>query len=198
MKNPYEVLGVKEGASEEEIKKAYRELARKYHPDRYSDNPLSELAQEKMKEINEAYNALIKGSDNKGYNNRGSNNRYEGNQKFYNIRRLIELGKIREAEKELNNIKERNAEWYFLMGAVLLKKGWYDQALNHFKRAVDMDPQNPEYKMALNQMMGGVNSYRNVGANMGYGRVSPCECCGSMICADCCCECMGGDLIACC
>ena len=61
MKDPYEVLGVPHGASEEEIKKAYRELARKYHPDNYANNPLADLAQEKMKEINEAYATLTKG-----------------------------------------------------------------------------------------------------------------------------------------
>ena len=61
MKDPYEVLGVPHGASEDEIKKAYRELARKYHPDNYANNPLADLAQEKMKEINEAYATLMKG-----------------------------------------------------------------------------------------------------------------------------------------
>ena len=60
MKDPYEVLGVSPGASEEEIKKAYRDLARKYHPDNYQNNPLADLAQEKMKDINEAYDALTK------------------------------------------------------------------------------------------------------------------------------------------
>ena len=61
MKDPYEVLGIPHGASEETIKKAYRDLARKYHPDNYANNPLADLAQEKMKEINEAYDSLMKG-----------------------------------------------------------------------------------------------------------------------------------------
>ena len=63
--NPYEVLGVSEGASEEEIKKAYKELVKKYHPDRYQNNPLSDLAEEKLQEINEAYDMLMKGSGKK-------------------------------------------------------------------------------------------------------------------------------------
>ena len=60
MKDPYSVLGVSQSASDDEIKKAYRELARKYHPDNYQNNPLADLAEEKMKEINEAYDAITK------------------------------------------------------------------------------------------------------------------------------------------
>lgn len=60
MNDPYSVLGVSPNASDEEIKKAYRELARKYHPDNYQNNPLADLAEEKMKEINEAYETITK------------------------------------------------------------------------------------------------------------------------------------------
>ena len=61
--NPYEVLGVPENASEEEIKKAYKELVKKYHPDKYQDNPLADLAEEKLQEVNEAYDMLMKNSN---------------------------------------------------------------------------------------------------------------------------------------
>jgi curved DNA-binding protein CbpA len=68
MNNPYEVLGVKPGASETEIKAAYKELVKKYHPDKYVDNPLADLAEEKMQEINEAYDTLMKrGNAGAGY-----------------------------------------------------------------------------------------------------------------------------------
>ena len=66
MNDPYQVLGVSKNATDEEIKKAYRDLARKYHPDNYHDNPLADLAQEKMKEINEAYDMITKSRSSGG------------------------------------------------------------------------------------------------------------------------------------
>ena len=61
MRDPYEVLGVSRNASQEEIKKAYRELSRKYHPDSYANNPLADLAEEKFKEVQEAYQQIMNG-----------------------------------------------------------------------------------------------------------------------------------------
>lgn len=207
MNNPYEILGIKEGASEEEIRKAYRELVRKYHPDQYANNPLSDLAQEKMKEINEAYNFLIKNkgssSTNRQYQNSNNRNKYNHNSShsniFQQIRRLIETGNVVEAERMLDGISTRDAEWNFLKGAIYVKKGWYDQAHQYFQRAVNMNPNNPEYRAALSNMYSRNTTYRNVGNNMGYGGgMSSCDCCSTLLCADCCCECMGGDLISCC
>ena len=77
-KNPYEILGVRPGASEEEIKKAYREMVKKYHPDKYKNNPLEDLAKEKMQEINQAYESLQSGRQrNTDYGN------YQQNQNPY-------------------------------------------------------------------------------------------------------------------
>ena len=204
MKNPYEVLGIREGASEEEIKRAYRELARKYHPDQYVNNPLSDLAQEKMKEINDAYNYLMKnkGSYTQGNQRTGNYQSYGGGGSgslYMQIRRLIEIGNVVEAERMLESIRNRDAEWYFLKGAVFIKRGWYDQAYHYIQRAVNMNPTNPEYRAALNNIQFRNTAYRNVGGNMGYGGgMSTCDFCTTMLCADCCCECMGGDLIPCC
>ncbi|MDK2800595.1 MAG: molecular chaperone DnaJ [Clostridiales bacterium] len=203
MKNPYEVLGIREGASEEEIKRAYRELARKYHPDQYANHPLSDLAQDKMKEINEAYDYLMKNKGNthqfnQNYNQR--NNKYHnGSNMYMQIRHMIEVGNVAEADRMLESISDHDAEWYFLKGAVFVRRGWYDQAYQYFQRAVHMNPNNPEYRAALNNMAFRNTTYRNVGGGMGYGGgMSTCDCCTSMICADCCCECLGGDLISCC
>ncbi len=191
MKDPYEVLGVAKDASPEEIKKAYRELAKKYHPDNYVNNPLSDLAAEKFKEINEAYETLTGEGAQSGYQpgKAGAGN-------FAQIRNLIQMNRLDEAERELDSLSDRSAEWFFLKGTVFMRRGWHTQGLNFIRQAANMEPGNIEYKMALSQYMSQSGQYRNVGGNM--SNASVCDCCQGLICADCCCECMGGDLISCC
>ena len=210
MTDPYKVLGVSPDASDEEIKTAYRQLAKKYHPDNYVNNPLADLAEEKMREINEAYDAIQSMRRSRG-GNQGAANGYSGGYNTYgsgefsDIRRLINLNKIIEADELLEGIPQarRTAEWFYLKGVVHYKRGWLEEALKCFQTANRMDPNNMEYTSALNQMMwqrqnarpaGGYRTY-TYGGNPGC---SSCDLCTSLICADCCCECMGGDLIRCC
>lgn len=207
--DPYKVLGVSPSATDEEVKEAYRNLAKKYHPDQYGDSPLKDLADEKMKEINAAYDAITEQRKNRGrqgnysgrsggYNNVGSN----PNSSFSDVRSLIMSGRIADAEQILNGVpaERRNAEWYFLKGSVLYRRGWLEEAKDHFSRACQMDPGNGEYSAALNQAMNqgsGMYGGYNPGG-MNAGGCNSCDMCSSMICADCCCEAMGGDLIPCC
>lgn len=197
MKDPYEVLGVSKNATDDEIKAAYRELARKYHPDNYADNPLSDLAGEKMKEINDAYDKIMN-SRRSGHGNKNTYNGYDSTaSSFPEVRSLINRGQLEQAQEILDGVppQSRDAEWYFLNGTVLYRRGWFDQAFTSFATASRMDPANPEYRNAVqNAARRQNNPYRSYGG----GECNTCDVCQGLICADCCCECMGGDLIPCC
>ena len=199
MRDPYEILGVGRNATDDEIKKAYREMARKYHPDNYAENPLSDLAEEKMQEINDAYDKIM----NQRRGRKTSDNSY-GNQAsaFPDIRRLITEGRFEEAQELLDGVptQNRNAEWHFLNGSVLYKRGWFDGAYSDFATACRMDPTNAEYREAFNriQRQTGGGYHNPYGSPSNMGGCNGCDVCQGLICADCCCECMGGDLIRCC
>ncbi|MBR6533792.1 MAG: DnaJ domain-containing protein [Clostridia bacterium] len=200
MNDPYKILGVDRNATDDEIKDAYRKLAKKYHPDSYGDNPLADLAEEKMREINEAYDAIV--NTRKGRKSTGSSGgSYSAHTDFPEVRNLIRQGRIEQALELLDGVPphERNAEWYFLNGTVQYRRGWFDQAYTSFATASRMDPSNMEYRNAV--MNAGRqasrqknNPYRSYSGNDCDG----CSMCQGLICADCCCECLGGDLIRCC
>ena len=129
MSDPYKILGVSPNATDDEIKTAYRQLAKKYHPDNYAGSPIADLASEKMKEINEAYDTVVaqrKREKAGGYssysssnNTYGSNNNYSNYSSGFNdIRYLFLVGRIADAEMLLNGVpaENRNAEWHFLKG----------------------------------------------------------------------------------
>ena len=205
MKDPYQVLGVSQSATDEEIKDAYRALVKKYHPDKFADSDLAELANEKMKEVNAAYDEIqkIRSSGSQGRNNQrssGFNPNTSSNSEFYTrVRRLINSGSIYEAEQLLMSTPQnvRGAEWYYLYACILVKKGNYADAQWHFDRACDLEPNNYEYQNARSAFR--ARSHQN-GTYRTYQSNGCCDldCCTSLICADCCCECMGGDLIRCC
>lgn len=194
MRDPYEVLGVPRNATADQVKAAYRELAKKYHPDRYIDSPLAENANKKMMEINEAYDAIIsEARTNQGYDSAGYSDAYQ------RIRELIQVGKLDEAEAVLENISEsqRNARWYYFKGQVNYRRGWTDQAYTYFAMAYKMEPTNLEYRNAYEA----ASAKRSGGfrTNSPYGNTkrecSGCEICQGLLCVDCCCECCGGDCI---
>lgn len=201
MKDPYSVLGVDRNASDEQIKNAYREQARKYHPDNYTDNPLSDLAAEKMKEINEAYDTIMNMRRGKGSSNNSGTYSSTATSAFPEIRTLIGQGRLEEAQELLDGVPPhaRTAEWYFLNGTVLYRRGWFDNAYTSFATACRMDPQNGEYRNAMNNAQRQAGRQYNPYHSTGYsGGCSTCDICQGLICADCCCECLGADLISCC
>lgn len=191
--NPYEVLGVPDNSDEETVKKAYRELVKKYHPDKYVNNPLADLATEKLKEVNKAYDMIMnQKSSSGGYSTSYSSG---SDPKFSEVRNLINRGLVTQAEAMLQSLP-KNAEWNFLMGLCKIRMGWYDSGIDFIRTAVNMDPDNIEYRSTLNSIVNQTTAYRNTGS---FGNsYTGCDCCTQLLCADCCCECMGGDLISCC
>ena len=192
MRDPYSVLGVSPNASDDEVKKAYRELARKYHPDNYQNNPLADLAEEKMKEINEAYDTITKQrSGGGGYQ---SSQSYGGgyqqsysssnNSTYARVRSMINGGDLAGAERLLFEVNQRDGEWYFLSGSIAYRKGWMDEAMQNYSRAVQMDPNNMEYRQALAIMQRGAGGYRPAGYS---GGMDSLDCCTTMLCLNCLC-----------
>ena len=199
MNDPYSVLGVSPSASDDEIKKAYRDLARKYHPDNYQDNPLADLAQEKMKAINEAYDVITKaragGSSQSGQSYGQSYSQSYAQQSYaeqdassaavYNqIRQAINAGNLTLAEQLLASIPTRDAEWYFLSGAVAYRKGWMDEAQRNYQIAASMAPGNAEYRQAMQMVRYNGGGYYRTGYQNGC---DGCDICTALMCLNCLC-----------
>lgn len=197
MSDPYSVLGVAPSASDDEVKRAYRELARKYHPDNYQNNPLADLAEEKMKEVNEAYDAINKmresGSSYSGgsayqtsYQSGYQQQRQSSSSPLYaRVRQLINSGDVDSAERLLRDAPNQDAEWHFLAGSVAYRRGWLDEARQQYQIACNTDPGNMEYRQALSVMQQGGQAYRPYGA--GAGGMDSCDCCTSLLCMNCLC-----------
>ena len=192
MKNPYSVLGIPEGASPEQVKAAYKLLAQKYQSDG-----------RKMDEINQAYDAIIMNSS--GYSGYSSSSGYSYSRPDYSdIRAKINSGRLDDAQIILDGIPEsdRDAQWYYLKGTVQQKRGWLEEAANNFATASRLDPSNNTYKMAYNKVInarsGGYRTERRTSRSGKDNDCNYCDCCCDLLCADACCECMGGDLISCC
>ena len=199
MRDPYEVLCVSRTASDAEIKSAYRELVKKYHPDNYADNPLADLASEKMKEINEAYDTVTKAragqsqtQSSGGYqsayqNSYQSYNAYSGNSSNYaQVRSYINANQLDAAESLLNTAADRDAEWYYLMGSIAYRRGWLDEARQHYQTACAMMPGNYEYQSALRTVQGGYTPYRQ-NNYQNTGMEDACNLCNALLCLNCLC-----------
>lgn len=192
--DPYKVLGVTPQTSDDDVKRAYRELARKYHPDNYVNNPLADLAEARMKEINEAYDMIMnarnasKSGSGASQSQQNYQNRQSGTGIYAQIRNAITSGNLAMAEELLMRSPTRDAEWYFLMGTVYFRKGWYDEAQRCYTQACSMEPNNFEYRNALNNL--------NMGANYGGYRpmnsANACDCCAQLLCFSCLLNCCCG------
>ena len=222
--NPYQVLGVSENATDEEVRSAYLKLVKKYHPDKYQDNPLQALAGEKLKQVNEAYDTITKlrsgqsaganagaggfgagfgtngGFGSGGFSTGASNYSGEYASEFVRARSCLNSNSVREARAILEAIPVRNAEWNYLYGITLYRSGEYGAARNYLELATQLDPANSEYRNAYKATFAqGARNYHNYDGDSGGASINrACNVCTTLICLDSCCECFGGDLIRCC
>ena len=229
MTDPYQVLGVSRDASTEEIKKAYRTLSRKYHPDANINNPNKAEAEEKFKQVQQAYKQIMEEKENgtSSYSSQGSyggsygsggyggsygNGGYGGNYGGYNYGSSTEDAELRaaanylnnmryqEAMRVLNNISRHNAQWYYLHAIAGL--GNNISAVQDAQTAVNMEPDNMQYRQLLSQLQGGGQWYTDMGQGYGYERAGGdmgkwcCECLAINAMCNCCCY--GGRGFYCC
>ena len=186
--DPYMILGVSPHATDDEIKQAYRRLAKQYHPDR---NPGDAEAARKMQQINAAYEQIKNpekaqqshgyGSSYGGYDPFGgsyqrSHSQSQGDSYQQAAYNYIRYGRYREALNVLSSSQEKNARWYYLSALANSGLGNQITALEHIRRAVSMEPDNQEYLRVLDQIENGGAAYRRQAGNFrGFSmRADPC------------------------
>lgn len=197
--NPYEVLGVPRNASNDEVKKAYRQLCKKYHPDSYMDNPLADLAEEKFKEVQAAYEQIMKEREG-GYSYSATGQSQSSSQETAELqaaRNFINNRRFYEALNVLNNIGNRNAMWYYYSAIANMGVGNNLVAVDHAKQAAALEPNNMEYVNFANQLQFRGQHYQTMGGGYGRQTYGTGNLCCDLWCLDTMCECMGGDLCAC-
>ena len=227
MTDPYQVLGVSRDASTEEIKKAYRTLSRKYHPDANINNPNKAEAEEKFKQVQQAYKQIREEKENgtSSYSSQGSYGGSYGSGGYggsygnggyggYNYGSSTEDAELRaaanylnnmryqEAMRVLNNISRHNAQWYYLHAIANAGLGNNISAVQDAQTAVNMEPDNMQYRQLLSQLQGGGQWYTDMGQGYGYERAGGdmgkwcCECLAINALCNCCCY--GGRGFYCC
>lgn len=206
MLDPYSVLGVSRDAGMDEIKKAYRTLSRKYHPDANINNPNKEQAEEQFKQVQQAYDQIVKERERGtaqdswyGYGGFSGNSGYQtqDDQRTMEMRaaaNYINAAHYQEALNVLNRIMERNGEWYYYHAIASSGVGNTASALEDARRAVEMEPSNMQYQRLYQHLQSGGQWYQNMGNGYGFERPGNgmgnccCQClCLNMLCPGCCC-----------
>lgn len=208
-KNPFVVFGLSEDCTQNELFDAYKAQRNKYSDLRFAEGETGAEACRRLEEIEIAYhdaNDILRARYNIEYS--GDN--------LADAENAIKAGNMEEAQRVLDNCKERTGQWHYLQSVIFYKKNWTSDALKQLDFACNLEPNNIKFSEARQNMINKMSApkaesfYRpEQGAEQqrsyarqntgGQGRgMSTCDCCSSLICADCCCECMGGDLISCC
>ena len=202
MLDPYSVLGVPRNASDEEVKKAYRKLSRKYHPDANINNPNKDQAEERFKQVQQAYDQIVRereqGASQSSWSGEfGGGYHTQDDQRSMEMRaaaNYINAAHYQEALNVLNRMTERNGQWYYYHAVANAGAGNTASAMEDARRAVDMEPNNMQYQQLYQQLQSGGQWYWNQGNGYGYERPGNgfgnccCQClCMNMLCPGCCC-----------
>ena len=205
MNNPYEILGVSESASREEIQQKYTELKKKYSELRFEAGDVGEDAAEKLEQVEVAYADILRELEKK-------ENESKFGDAYGEIEDLIRKGDLAGAQQKLDDVSSRDAEWHYLQSIVFYKKNWFLESKKQLEFALSLDPKNEKYQTSLKKLtqllasntispeqLKTKDTPTSSAPNLAGG-ASPCtgSCCTDLCLADCCCECMGGDLIPCC
>ena len=186
--DPYKTLGVDPNASDEEVKKAYRNLVKKYHPDRYAQAPkeVQQQASEKAKQINAAYEAILSQRSGKQSAGGGYGGAGRSGGSYGDIREMLQRGLVLQAEQALLRLQVRDAEWHYLYGIVCMRKGWYAKARESFEMACRLDPGNGEYRQALEQIEAVFQQSAGRGTVSSDWSQTLCAICQCLACSGCC------------
>ncbi len=218
-KNPYVILGVDENVSDDQLYEAYRKKRAEYADARFQPGEAGAEAAQKMEELDNAYSDIL--ADRK---NRGADG--DVTTVFAEVEQMIKDGKLNEAQSRLDGMNQRPAEWHYLQSIVFYRKNWYGESKKQLEMACQQAPGNHKYSDALMRLNNRMNQGQNPqqaknnasgqqydpnqrpGQNGQNPNMDPnrqmggcgteMNCCANLICADCCCEMMGGDLISCC
>ena len=205
-KDPFVVLGVSECSTQAEVQAAYEKLRDEYRAAIHNEGDEGKRAAKKLSELEDAYREAMEklsgGSEIKGI--------------YTVVSDCIKKKDLDGAQAALDKVSERDAEWHYYQSAVYHSKGWAYEAKAQLEMAINMDPDNKKYQETMDRLKnheeGGSSNKTQAEAkdaggpqrsydpyDDGRGRRSTAgDCCSTLICADCCCECMGGDLIRCC
>ena len=203
--DPYEILGVSHNATDQEIKKAYRILSRKYHPDANVGKPNIKAYEEKFKQIQQAYQTIMDERKGKTTNNgfggfySGTHNTASsGSEEDMHLQAAVNFirnGRFSEALRVLDDIQNRNAAWYYTAAIAHSGCGNNATAMQYAQKASEMEPNNYEYQNLVRQLEYPGFSYRNVQQpymRSGWDDAGCIRCCAANLflnmCFDCLCN----------
>ena len=208
--NPYVILGISEDATQEEIEQAYKTKKAEYSDLIFEEGEVGSDAARKLEQIESAYRVVMENvHDNATVSDEPAN--------YGDIRQAIKDKNPDKAQRLLDDITYRDGEWHYYQSIVFYEKSWLSDSKAQLEIALQLEPGNEKYQKALDNLkkkIDGGNPYnqnqQQTGAQQQENRTYTqptgpdpvadgiCTACQTLWCADCCCECMGGDLISCC